>query len=62
MTVSDMYDTHGCPVIDNTYHIEIIMMGPIETQESVSISTLNGKLESLKSLSRFGLAKQKAKN
>lgn len=44
MTVSDKYDTRGCPVIDNTCHVEITKMEPIEIQESVFIRILKSKI------------------
>lgn len=46
---------HGCPIIENTGHVEITKMGRLK----FDISILNEKFELLKSLSRFDLAKKK---
>lgn len=32
LTVSDKYDTHGCPIIENTCHVEITNMDRLRTR------------------------------
>lgn len=59
MTVSDKYGTHGCPIIENTFHVEITRMDRLKFEKASLSASFNGKFVSLKSLPRFDLAKKK---